>query len=57
MNRKSFLLFSLSLFTIQEPKTTIIPLDMKDKHKFHIYLHELAHKLYQVKPNEFYRSI
>ena len=58
MNRKSFLLFSLSLFTIQEPKITPKRLDPKDKPNFvNFYLHEFAHKLNQVRPNEFHRSI
>jgi len=56
MNRKSFLLLSMALFTAKEPISNTKPLDMKDKHNFHIYLHEMAHKLNQVRPYEFYRS-
>lgn len=57
MDRKSFLLLSMALFITKEPISNTKPLDMKDKHNFHIYLHEFAHKLNQVRSNEFYRSI
>jgi hypothetical protein len=57
MNRKSFLFSILGVIALPKPEKTIKPLDMKDKHRFNIYLHELAHKLNQVRPNEFYRSI
>jgi len=57
MNRKSFLFSILGVIALPKSEKTIKPLDMKDKHHFNIYLHELAHKLNQVRPNEFYRSI
>ena len=45
MNRKSFLFSILGVFALPAPEKTVKPLDMKDKHHFNIYLHELAHKI------------
>jgi hypothetical protein len=50
MNRQSFLFSMLGLiaFPTQDKLTK---LDMKDKHNFNIYLHELAHKINQINTN------
>jgi hypothetical protein len=54
MNRKSFLFSVLGVFTIPAPDKPT-KLDMKDKHNFNIYLHELAHKINQINTNEFFQ--
>jgi|APGre2960657404_1045060.scaffolds.fasta_scaffold173342_2 hypothetical protein len=56
MNRKSFLFSVLGVFTIPAPDKPT-KLDMKDKHNFNIYLHELAHKINQINKNDSFRSI
>jgi hypothetical protein len=56
MNRQSFLFSMLGLIAFQtSDKPT--KLDMKDKHNFNIYLHELAHKINQINKNDSFRSI
>ena len=57
MNRKSFLFSILGVFALPAPEKTVKPLDMKDKHHFNIYLHELAHKINQINKNDSFRSI
>ena len=57
MNRKSFLFSILGVIALPKPEKTIKPLDMKDKHHFNMYLHELAHKINQINKNDSFRSI
>jgi Mlc titration factor MtfA (ptsG expression regulator) len=47
----------LGVFALPAPEKTVKPLDMKDKHNFNIYLHELAHKINQINKNDSFRSI